>query len=102
MAIEYFCKGCGHCRIDDPENIDDGLCPHCQQRRDFPEPKKVRRVPLWFDIFAYAVCVMAGMYFGYQYPRDVELESTKPVYFVLNADAQAAKILIEKCEPVSD
>lgn len=40
MAIEYFCKGCGRCRIDNGEDIEDGLCPHCQQRRDFPPPKK--------------------------------------------------------------
>lgn len=42
MAIEYICKGCRHCRIDAPEDIEDGLCPHCLQKRDFPvkEPKK--------------------------------------------------------------
>lgn len=48
MAIEYFCKGCGHCRIDNGEDIDDGLCPHCQQRRDFPEkPSGCSRVEIW-------------------------------------------------------
>lgn len=96
MAIEYFCRGCGHCRIDAPEDIDDGLCTHCQQRRDFPEPKK--RFPLGWTFLVIAWAVI-GFVFGYKWPRDVELESTKPVYFLLNADAQAAKILVEQCEP---
>lgn len=40
MAIEYICKGCRHCRIDLPEDIEDGLCPHCLNKRDFPRREK--------------------------------------------------------------
>lgn len=43
MAVEYICKGCRHCRIDLPEDIEDGLCPHCLNRRDFP----IRKVEKW-------------------------------------------------------
>lgn len=50
MAIEYICKGCRHCRIDNPEDIEDGLCPHCLQKRDFPPAKdlSVSRTATWF------------------------------------------------------
>lgn len=33
---------------------------------------------------------------GYQWPRDVELESTKPVQFVYQVTPEAAKYLIQK------
>lgn len=36
MAIEFICPGCNHCRIESPEDIEDGLCTFCLQRRDFP------------------------------------------------------------------
>lgn len=48
MAIEYICKGCRHCRIDAPEDIEDGLCPHCLQKRDFPSKEvSVSRTQTW-------------------------------------------------------
>lgn len=50
-------------------------------------------------ISACVICLGTGAFWGYQYPRDVELESTKPVYFVLNADAQAAALLVKSCAP---
>lgn len=60
----------------------------------------------WFDPIVRGICVCAslgiGAYFGYHTPRDVELESTKPVYFLLNADVQAAKLLVDQCEPVKE
>lgn len=56
----------------------------------------------WYDPIAWGICVCVGRYFGYQTPRDVELESTKPVYFLLNADVQAAKLLVDQCEPVKE
>lgn len=60
----------------------------------------------WYDPIARGICMCAcigiGAYFGYQAPRDVELESTKPVYFLLNADVQAAKLLVDQCEPVKE
>jgi hypothetical protein len=49
-----------------------------------------------------ALSMLTGAYAGYHWPRDVELESTKPVYFLLNADVQAAKLLVDQCEPVRE
>jgi hypothetical protein len=56
----------------------------------------------WYDPIAWGVCVCVGLYFGYKTPRDVEIESSKPVYFLLNADVQAAKLLVDQCEPVKE
>lgn len=56
----------------------------------------------WYEPLAWGICVCVGLYFGHKAPRDVELQSTAPVYFVLNADAQAAKILVEQCKPAED
>lgn len=55
-----------------------------------------------YRVLTLAALITAGFFAGYKFPRDVELESTAPVYFLLNADAQAAKILVEKCEPAKD
>lgn len=56
----------------------------------------------WYDPIVWGICVFVGAYFGYQTPRDVEIESTKPVYFLLNADVQAAKLLVDQCEPAKE
>lgn len=71
MAIEYFCRGCRMCRIDCPEDIDDGLCPHCANRRDFPKPPPMRvgdgvskASKLGFYLFMCVFCFAWGIFCG--------------------------------------
>lgn len=53
-------------------------------------------------VFLVVCWAVIGFIVGYKWPRDVEIESTKPVYFLLNADVQAAKLLVDQCEPVKE
>lgn len=39
---------------------------------------------------------VAGFYIGYQWPRDLEIESTKPIVFNYEITPEAAKILVFK------
>lgn len=43
-----------------------------------------------------AFAALAGFYCGYQYPRDVEIESTKPVVFSYQVTPEAARIMVLK------
>lgn len=71
MAIEWICPGCRNCRVDLPENIEDGLCPDCLQRRDFPKPPPMRvgngshkSSGLGFYLAMCVVCIAFGIMCG--------------------------------------
>lgn len=43
------------------------------------------------------VCwALMGFWIGYDYPRDVEIESTKPIEFRYEVTPEAAKYLVQK------
>lgn len=44
-----------------------------------------------------------GFYLGYGFPRDLEIESTKPIAFEFKVDREAAALLARSCKvPVND
>lgn len=54
-----------------------------------------------YDLYCVAASLVlagaaAGMIVGYHWPRDVEIESTKPVVFEYQVTAEAAKFLVLK------
>lgn len=49
-----------------------------------------------FNVLLICVAFFTGGYFGYKFPRDVEIESTKPVVFSYEINKDAANYLILK------
>ncbi|MNN54143.1 hypothetical protein D3C81_1689380 [compost metagenome] len=50
-----------------------------------------------FKLFLLHVFLLCfGTWFGYQLPRDVEIESTKPIEFRYEVTPEAAKYLVQK------
>lgn len=50
-----------------------------------------------FKLFLLHVFLLCfGTWFGYQLPRDVEIESTKPVVFNYEVTPEAARILVAR------
>lgn len=48
------------------------------------------------EISFIAACVLSAFYIGYQYPRDVEIESTAPVQLRYEVTPEAARLLVLK------
>lgn len=63
-----------------------------------PPTTECRKVPsassAWFFPTLVAVAFATGGYFGYKFPRDVELESTAPVELRYEITPEAAKSLM--------
>jgi Ni,Fe-hydrogenase I cytochrome b subunit len=49
-----------------------------------------------YRVLTLSVLIAAGFYAGYQFPRDVELETTKPIEFRYEVTPEAAKYLVQK------
>lgn len=49
-----------------------------------------------FNVLLICVAFFTGGYFGYKFPRDVEIESTKPVVFKYEITKDAAMLLVRK------
>jgi predicted negative regulator of RcsB-dependent stress response len=47
-------------------------------------------------LFASVIMLASGFYFGYKFPREVELESTAPVEFHYEVTPEAARLLALK------
>lgn len=50
----------------------------------------------WFWPINIVCWAIMGFWVGYTYPRDLEIESTKPVEFKYEVTPEAAKYLIQK------
>lgn len=52
--------------------------------------------PEWVWTLRIVVCFLAGVYLGYQWPRDLELQSTAPVEIHYEVTPEAARYLVLK------
>lgn len=50
----------------------------------------------WFWPINIVCWAIMGFWVGYTYPRDVEIESTKPIEFRYEVTPEAAKYLVQK------
>lgn len=101
----------------DKHNVYDRKCPKCIPEPPFMRigdkgetvnPKTGERIPpptteyrklpsmpsAWFFPTLVAVAFSTGAYFGYKFPRDVELESTAPVELHFEISPEVEKSLI--------
>lgn len=68
--------------------------------KNAPPTTEYRKVPsapsAWFFPTLVAVAFATGGYFGYKFPRDLELESTAPIELHYEVTLEAARLLALK------